>query len=151
MLNELFNVIKDANDDNRIVYSEDYMFAKEGTAQRDLYELVSDIAHATGLSHGFSYEIVSRAVDVLVSLDEQEQDLDIAGIDEAVDAIVPVYNHTLLLIANPSDYHHIDEAREVHGNEVDTITACAYAWYSLIDNAARDIHDAIVEYNDNNA
>ena len=152
MLGELFTTRDNGNDTKRIVYSDVYLRAPDNTTEHDLYEIVSDIARGLGVTHSFSYEIMSRAVDVLAeaynNADNMEM-FDVDNITEDIDAIVPVYTHDLLKIANPGDYHHIDEAREVHGNELDTIQACAAAWYSLIDNATRQLHEAITRYNDN--
>lgn len=156
MLRELFTTRDNGDDTERIVYSDVYLRAPDNTTEYDLYELASDIAHGLGVTHGFSYEIMSRAVDVLAeayeNIDarvETIDDIDADNLAEDIDAIVPVYNHTLLLIANPGDYGHIDEAREVFSNDIDTIQACAAAWYSLIDVALRELHDAITSYNDN--
>lgn len=150
MVEQLF-VTRDAGGDSEmIVYSDVYLFAPENTTEHDLYELVSNIAYNSGLSHGFSFEIMSRACMVLSELDWDEierDDIECAGLFEAVESNTPVYNYDLLKIANVSDYHHIDEAREVFGNEIDTITACQNAWASLIEVTAQQIYSAVTKYN----
>lgn len=111
---------------------------------------MSDVASNLDVTHDFSYEIVSRAVDVLAEAyknAEDISDIDIEDFQEPVDAIVPVYTYDLLKIATVGNYEHIDEAREVFGNELLTAEACSIAWFSLVENATQQIHEAIMDYN----
>lgn len=146
----LFTKADEGTNKERIIYHNEYLSAPGNTPERDLYEIVSDVAFDSGLTHGFSYEIMSRAVDVLAEAYNHNEpaDIEVDYLHEDIDAIVPVYNYTLLMIANPGDYHNIDEAREVFGNDIDTIEACRVAWFSLIESATRDIHERIVSYNE---
>lgn len=150
MLADLYTTRDNGDGTRRNVYNDVYLRATPGTTERALYELSSDVAQALGVTHNFSYEIMPLAASVLAESDLQDGD-DLDTLAEQIDSIVPVYNYDLLKIANPGDYHHIDDAREVYGNDIDTIKACAIAWYNLIDMATRQLHAAITSWNDNNA
>lgn len=150
MLSKLFTTRDVGGDEGRIVYRDTYLHAPDGTTKRSLYEIVSDVAYSLDVTHSFSYEIVSRACDVLAEAyaNENTTDVDVDMLAGDIESIVPVYTQVLLRIANPGDYHHIDDAREAFGNELSTTEACAAAWHSLIDLACRNIHKAIVSYNE---
>lgn len=140
-LYELFTTIQ-ADDGERIVYSKKYLYAERGTYERYMYETVSNIAHASDLTHDFSYEIMSRACDVLAELDDPNDE---DAISEAADAIVPVYTHDLMQIYASNSWA-VDEACEEYGTSGDSTNRAQMAWYVLIDRVARDIQAALTDY-----
>lgn len=150
MLADLYTTRDNGDGTTRNVYNDVYLRATPGTTEHALYELSSDIAQALGVTFNFSYEIMPLAASVLAESEVWNGD-ELDDITEQVDSIVPVYNHDLLKIANAGDYHHIDEAREVYGNDIDTLQACSIAWHNLIDMAVRELHDSIASWNNNNA
>lgn len=150
MLADLYTTRDNGDGTERNVYSDVYLRATSGTTEHALYELSSKVAQALGVTFSFSYEIMPLAASVLAELEVWNGD-ELDDITEQVDSIVPVYTYDLLKIANAGDYHHIDEAREVYGNDIDTIQACTVAWHYLIDMAVRQLHESIASWNNNNA
>ncbi len=148
---ELFTTVTHATEGDRIVYNVRYMFAGADTVERDVYELVSDIAHASGLSHSFSFEVISRACNILTKLNVWDgDDIDDDALREAVESATPVYNHELLKIVNTADYGLVNDALAESGNN-DIITACSYAWDTAIYNAVHELYREVVDYNNDNA
>ena len=128
--------------DNTIVYADAYLLGKEGSPEYAIYSAVSDAAHSSGLTHSFSYEIVSAAVEVLSELetwgDTTKEDDEISN---RVDGAVPIYNTELVTIY-ANNYHAVDEAMSEQGynNDVfDSIKAAQIAWYYAIENMVHAI------------
>lgn len=144
LLAGLFTTIK-ADEGERIVFSGEYM-NRDNAEKYALYEIVSGAMHESGLTHGFSYEIGSRAVDVVADLEDMKDD---DAITEAVDAIIPVYISDLMEIYQANSWA-VDESREEHGS-ADSAKDAALAWYSLIDNMTRNIIEKLSEAEGNEA
>lgn len=151
MVGDLFTTMMLDDQTERIIYNKAYINAENDTVEHELYQLTSNIAHNSGLSFDFSYEIMQRACAIVAELpiwngDDIDSD---DGIHEAVDNAVPVYNAELLKIANMHDYHLIDEAMSEHG-AADIIGACSVAWYNAIYSAVYEIVETIEDYNNTN-
>ena len=102
ILRDLFTTKNDI-----VVFNDKYM-DKDNAEKYAIYKVVSGIMHDSGLTHGFSYEIGNRAVNVLVDLEDWDND---DAISEAVDAIVPVYTHEIMQIYTDNSWA-VDEAVE---------------------------------------
>ena len=147
-LSKLFTVKKfEDTGEERIIYRDEFIHGDAGTPERALYELVSDTMYKSDLSHDFSYEVASRAVDIIAEHYIEDECDHYSDFEEHIESSVPVYNYDLLKIVNCNQYHLLDEAREVHGNDIDTITACSIAWHNQIDLAVNQIVDAINYHN----
>lgn len=102
--------------------------------ENPVYRIVSDAMHDSGLSFEFSYEIASRAVDILAGQDDWEE------ISEAVDSSVPIYNNEIAEIYNANAWAVDDAINELGtGNDADSIQRAALGWYYAIDNMTRSI------------
>lgn len=116
LLNKLFITKKRDNGEEFICYNDegDKLGAFEkGTDLNLLYEAVSGVMFNSGLSHGFSYEIASRAVDIVAEMEDitdGEEDL-----TEAIDGAVPIYTFDLMEIYK-ADSASVDEAAEEYGD-----------------------------------
>ena len=147
-LAKLFTVKKfEDTGEERIIYRDEFIHGDAGTPERALYELVSDTMYKSDLSHSFSYEIASRAVDIIAEHYIEDECDHHSDLEEHIESSVPVYNYDLLKIVNTCDYSLIDEAREVYGNDIDTMTACSIAWHNQIDLAVNQILEAINYHN----
>lgn len=149
MLKELF-VYKEVvykEDIDRIVYNDKYILAPEGTTERALYELVSDIARDSGMSFDFSYRIMDKACSIVADY-LMDSDGDDDDIFELVDNAVPVYNHELMAIYQ-NDWEIVDEANEELGGEGDSVAHAQRAWYYVIERMVSEVRDAVQTHNNN--
>lgn len=123
-LGRIFATSKRDNGDEYIHFTSECM--KPESADYSVYQAVSDAAYNSGLSHGFSYEILSRAAGILVESEDWDE------IVEAVDAAVPIYTSELMAIY-AHDAHAVDDAADELGQAKDTTAAASQAWYMLIE------------------
>lgn len=114
-------------------YGSDVMMI--GNEAYPVYEAVSTAQRESGLTFDFSYRIVRKAIDVLLSVDDWE---DVDAMNEAIDAEIPVYTHELMEIY-VSDYWSVDKAVEESGMDGDTMQRTTLGW----DGAIRDMAEAI--------
>ena len=135
LLAGLFTTRKDSAGEDIIIFSSAYMDSNNiGTpldeGKHAVYEAVSNAMHDSGLSHGFSYEIASRAVSVLKEAEDWTEDGQ-DDMNEAIDASVPVYTNYLNSIY-AYDSWAVDESRQENGITEDSASDAARAWYSQI-------------------
>ena len=142
MLRELFEYREDIE---RIVYSDKYILAKKGTNEHDLYEIVSDIAHKSGMSYNFSYEIMSKACDIVAdySFDSKYAEDDLV---EMIDNAIPVYTNELMTIYQ-QNWHLVDDANEELGGEGDSVVHAQRGWYYILETTTRELAEKVPEYN----
>lgn len=143
MLQELFKYREDIE---RIVYSDKYILAKEGTIEHDLYKIVSDIAFKSGMSYNFSYEIMSKACDIVAdySFDSDYTKDDLFAV---IDNAIPVYTNELMTIYQ-QNWHLVDDANEDLGGEGDSVAHAQRGWYYILDITARELSEKVSAYND---
>lgn len=128
---------EDMKEDDTIIYDSEYM-NRDNVEQYAIYNAVSTVAHDSGLTHNFSYEIASRAVDILAEIEDWQDD---DAITEAIDASVPIYTSKLIQIYTFNSWT-VDEAREELGTGEDSTTKNAMqAWYIQIQNMVNAIRD----------
>ena len=146
MLSELFIYKQFENGTGRLVYSDKYILAEAGTVERDLYELVSNIAQNSGMSFEFSYNIMSQACTIASEyLLNSEGDED--NINELVDNAVPIYNNELMQIY-VSDWSIVDEAHdELGGSQDDSVGRAQLAWYYILERVTREVIENVSDYN----
>lgn len=152
MVSELFTTLPLPDGGERTIYAAKFLHGATDTPERDLYELVSDYAYKSSMTHDFSYDVMSLACTVLADLpiwqgDDMPDNDD--GLHEAIDGVVPVYNHELLKIATAGNYHLVDDALAATGT-ASIIEACNYAWYTTIGDAVRELAHRIEQYNNDN-
>lgn len=135
---------RDELEDDTIIYARDAF--DDTTPMHAVYEIVTRYAFDSGLSHGFSYQIMSRAVDCLCNVDDWEND---GGITEQVDNAVPIYTHDLMQVYT-ADAWSVDEARDEYGAQ-DTTKDAQMAWYKLINEAVYGIKDDLAGLIDDEA
>lgn len=128
LLSSVFTTVKiqDTNEE-RTCFQSEYMSEDSGD-KYEVYRNVSDAMHDSGLTHDFSYEIASRAVQILAELADWD---DMDAISEQVDSSVPIYNGEITEIYTANSWA-VDEARESMG-AVDSIKDAQMAWYSQIE------------------
>ncbi len=133
ILARLFETSKRDNGEEYIHFRTDVM--DKASDAYPVYQAVSDAAYDSGLSHGFSYEISSRAADILAESEDWDNDDDII---EAVDSSCPIYTGEIMQVYI-SDSWAVDEAGEEYGNEGDSTKRAQMAWYMLIRNMVQSI------------
>lgn len=107
------------------------------------YRIVSDAMHESGLTHDFSYEIASRAVDAIVENEDNEGDAD--DLYDLIDSYVPIYNADLMQIY-VDNWSAVDEACDDMGHDSgDSIDRARIGW----SRAINDIASAILSGLDN--
>ena len=129
LLAGLFTTRKDKDDEDIIIFSSEYM-DRDNADKYAVYEAVSNAMHDSGLSHGFSYEIASRAVSVLEEAEDWTEDGQ-DDMNEAIDASVPIYTNYLNSIY-AYDSWAVDESRQENGIPEDSASDAERAWYSQI-------------------
>lgn len=149
MVGELFIKKTFDNDTERIVYNDKYINAHEDTTEHDLYEIMSDVAFNSGLTHDFSYEVMYLVAMVLENLEHlNEDESETSAFLELVDSVTPIYNYDIMKMYR-SDYGVVDQYREELGNtEADSMQAAQQAWYFKIEELAREALQGIEDYNE---
>jgi hypothetical protein len=94
-----------------------------------IYQAVSNVAFKSELTHGFSYEITTRACDILAEAEDWDNEDDI---QERIDSAVPIYNSELMEIYL-ANWWAVDEARTDMGAQGDSVKDAQAAWYYLIE------------------
>lgn len=141
LLAGVFKTIKiDGPEEERIVFADEYILAPKDVLKHDIYQLVSDAMHESGLTHSFSYEVASRAVGVLGEVEDWD---DTDAIHESVDSYTPIYNAEIAEIYTANSWA-VDEAREEMG-AVDSMKDAQAAWYRQIEQMADAIATKIEE------
>jgi hypothetical protein len=148
LLPNLFYSKKIEDEVERICFTDSYM-NRENINEYAIYKAVSEAQHNSGLTFDFSYEVASRAVDVITTLiDQYDDDLanleDSDNITEAVDGIIPVSTHDLMQIYQSNSWL-VDEARQELGNDGDTTQQAQQAWYKAINDMVHAIIPALQE------
>lgn len=139
-LASLFTTGKGNNEDDVIIVFQDEYMHRENAEKYAIYKAVSGAQHNSGLSFDFSDEISSRAVDVLVEVDDWEDD---DAITEAIDGQIPIYTHDIMKIYQ-SDSWAVDEARKEFGSDNSEKDA-QMAWYSQIRQMVYVIKENLME------
>jgi hypothetical protein len=121
------------------VFRSEYM--KEDAPEYAVYEAVSNAQRDSGLTFDFSYEIGSRAANILAEAEDWTDDDDIR---ERIDSSVPIYTHELMQIY-ASDWGAVDEAREELGPGENSEREAAMAWYMLIERMVYAIRGNLAE------
>jgi len=114
---------------------------KEHHEAYPIQRIISNAQRESGLSFDFSYEIASRAVDVLSNVDDWEDD---DAITEAVDSSVPIYTYDLMKIY-ASDSWAVDETREEMGTAENSEKQAQWAWYAQIESMVQSIKSKVEE------
>lgn len=127
ILANLFKTSKREDNEEYIHFNTDYM-RRENTDSYAVYQAVSNAGFESGLTHSFSYEIMSRAADILADLADWNDD---DAIIEAVDQGVPIYTNELMQIYVSNSWA-VDEAAEEYGSEGDSTDRARWAWGSQI-------------------
>ena len=138
-LPKVFEIVDKDQNTERIVFNSDVM-SKENI-NYPIYRAISDAQHDSGLSFNFSYEIASRAVDILSEIDDWNDD---DAVTEAVDSSVPIYNNVLMKIYQ-SDHWAVDEAVKEMGIGDDSIKNAQYGWYMQIEQMTEAIKSNLLE------
>lgn len=123
-----------------VCFSSDCMDEKN-TDKYSVYKAVSDAMFNSELTHGFSYEIASRAVDILIEAEDWDNDEDIT---ERVDSAVPIYNSELMQIFLDNHWA-VDGACEELGSEGDSVAHAQRGWYTLIERMTHTIRASLLE------
>lgn len=121
-----------------LCFRSEYM--KKDSEAYPIQQIISTAQHDSGLSFNFSYEIASRAVDILAGQDDWEE------ISEAVDSSVPVYNSDIAEIYSANAWA-VDDAINEFGasDDADSIQRAQLGWFYAIENMARSIAGELEE------
>lgn len=135
LLTKLFNTGKRDNGEDFICFT-DACF-EGGTKLNNMYYTVKNVMRESGLTHEFSYQIASRAVDILAGLDDWENEDKRDDFLEAVDSAVPIYTDKIMEIYL-SNSESVDEAEaELGGTNAEQ--RARNAWYMLIERMTSEI------------
>ena len=141
-LSELFTTVKKNGSDDVTCFNDDAM--TEGNEAYPVYKAVNKAMFDSNLSFNFSYEIATRAVDVLTESEDWEDE---DALNEAIDAICPIYTYDIMRIYT-ADSWAVDEAVDELGQGGDSSKNALYGWYNLITAMAYAIKsniEAIIE------
>lgn len=118
-----------------LCFADDYMRDQDEDKQ-NIYRAVSNAQRDSELTFSFSYEVASKAVDILAGLEDWDNE---EALHEAIDAAIPVYNGELMQIYL-DNWHVVDDACEEmeEGSEASAARA-QVGWYVAI----RDMVHAI--------
>ena len=122
-LGMLFTTSKRESGEEYIHYTSEAM--KQHGIYYPIYEAVNNAAYDSGLSFEFSYEIASRAADILAEAEDWENDNDMT---KRVDNACPIYINEIMNIY-ASDSWAVDEAQEEIGDAGDSTKRAQQAWY----------------------
>ena len=134
-LNDVFVLVDKDKPTERFCFSNEYM-KTENTVPYSIYQAISDVQQASGLSFDFSYVIAKKAVDILAELEDWDNDDAIA---EAVDGSVPIYTNELMTIYAHNGWA-VDEAEAELGFGGDTsMDRAKGGWYLQIQQMTQAI------------
>lgn len=136
-LSDLFVVRDEKEDPPVLCFNSEYM-NRDNAELHQIYEIVSNAMHDSGLTHGFSYEIASCAVNVLDEVEDWEDD---DALQESIDSYIPIYNSEITGIYQSNSWA-VDEARQEYG-AVDSIKDAQMAWYKQISSMVYAIKSAL--------
>ncbi len=141
LLEKLFTTVDKEQDKITVpCFASDYFGEFTNTGDENYkypyYRAVTDAMHDSGLSHNFSYEIASRAVDILLSVEDWKDE---TAMQEAIDGSVPVYTWDIMQIYI-NDSWAVDEAVTEMGYANNTSEGRAkIGWYYVIENMVEAI------------
>ena len=125
-LGSLF-VVRDEKEEPKVLCFRSEYMNKENPAY-PIYEAVSDAMYDSWLTHSFSYQIASPAVDILTEVEDWEDE---DALREQIDSYTPIYNGEITEIYSDNSWA-VDEARQEFGSQ-DSIQDAQMAWYQQIE------------------
>jgi hypothetical protein len=114
----------------------------EDNPRYPIYRAISSAQHDSGLSFNFSYEVASKAVDILTEVNWDDED----AITEAIDSAIPVYTHELMSIYNDNAWI-VDEAVQDlgDGDSEDSAKRAQMGWYRAIGDMVQSIKNNLTD------
>ena len=110
----------------------------------EVQQAVSKAQMHSGLSFDFSYSVAEKAVDVLLTVDNWNDD---DALREAIDSNVPIYTGEIMEIYQANAWV-VDEACEELGNTGNSSDNAMRGWYMAIERMVQAIKgnlEAIIE------
>jgi len=126
-------------EDEIIIFAPDHF--DKTTDLHTVSEVVSTAMYESGLTHEFSYEIASRAADILAEAEDWDNE---DALQEAIDSAIPIYTNELMSIYASNSWA-VDEAAEELGNEGDSTRRAQQAWYMQIQSMGEAIKTGLQE------
>ncbi len=120
-------------------------------AAHSIYQAVSEAQRLSDLTHDFSYEISERAVDALLSADNDygaKDWNDDDNLQECTDGQVPCYTGELMEIFQSNSWA-VDEAVNEFGHGENSTSDAGLAWERQIQQMAFAIRTALNDLIDN--
>lgn len=132
------------NDLEGVCFNYDFM-NKDNADKYAICQAVSNVMHESGLTHNFSYEIASRAVNILGEVEDWTDD---DTIRELVDSYIPIYTGEVMEIYQSNSWA-VDEAVKEFGNN-DSDSNAKMGWYMQISQMTDNIKSSLLDLvNDN--
>ena len=132
---------KEMGEEKIPVFSDDYLFAKDGTIEKTMYETISNVQRKSDLTFEFSYQVMDKVLDILSDLSDWNDDDELR---EAIFGRVPIYNNELAEIYASNSWV-VDEAMKELGPGEDSVKNAAYGWYKAISDMAYSLKNKLDE------